>query len=96
MKRLRQRSGFTILEIIIAIMVLTVGLLAVCAGLLAIYFLRGALSAWGTTCLVRAGLRMTHEGVVNSIILIASGGNGETREGRLRTHPALRQPSSGP
>jgi hypothetical protein len=29
--------------------------------LLAIHFLRGGLSAWSTTYLVRAGLRMTHE-----------------------------------
>ncbi len=36
-------------------------LLAVCLGLLAIHFLRGGLSAWSTTHLVRAGLRMTHE-----------------------------------
>ncbi len=36
-------------------------LLAVCGGLLMIYALRGALSAWGTTHLVRAGLRMTYE-----------------------------------
>jgi ATP-binding cassette subfamily B protein len=36
-------------------------LLAVCLGLLAIHFLRGGLSAWSTTYLVRAGLRMTHE-----------------------------------
>lgn len=36
-------------------------LLVVCGGLLLIYALRGALSAWGTTYLVRAGLRMTYE-----------------------------------
>ena len=36
-------------------------LLIVCLGLLAIHFLRGGLSAWSTTYLVRAGLRMTHE-----------------------------------
>ncbi len=36
-------------------------LLVVCLGLLAIHFLRGALGAWSTTYLVRAGLRMTHE-----------------------------------
>jgi ATP-binding cassette subfamily B protein/subfamily B ATP-binding cassette protein MsbA len=34
---------------------------AVCALLLALNFLRGGLSAWSTTVLVRAGLRMTHE-----------------------------------
>jgi ATP-binding cassette subfamily B protein len=38
-----------------------VALLAVCVGLLMIHFLRGGLSAWSTTYLVRAGLRMTHE-----------------------------------
>src|SRR5439155_25816905 len=38
-----------------------VALLVVCLGLLAIHFLRGGLSAWGTTYLVRAGLRMTHD-----------------------------------
>src|SRR5437867_2239999 len=38
-----------------------VALLAVCLGLLAIHFLRGALGAWSTTYLVRAGLHMTHE-----------------------------------
>jgi len=36
-------------------------LLAVCVGLLAIHFLRGALSTWSSVMLVRAGLRMTHE-----------------------------------
>lgn len=36
-------------------------LAAVCAGLLAIHFLRGALSTWSSVLLVRAGLRMTHE-----------------------------------
>jgi ATP-binding cassette, subfamily B, bacterial len=33
----------------------------VCGLLLALNFLRGGLSAWSTTVLVRAGLRMTHE-----------------------------------
>jgi len=37
------------------------GLVIVCLGLLAIQMLRGALSAWGTMYLVRAGLRMTQE-----------------------------------
>ena len=36
-------------------------LAAVCAGLLAIHFLRGALATWSSVVLVRAGLRMTHE-----------------------------------
>ena len=36
-------------------------LLVVCLGLLVIHVLRGGLSAWGTTHLVRAGLRMTQE-----------------------------------
>ena len=36
-------------------------LAAVCGLLLALNFLRGGLSAWSTTALVRAGLRMTHE-----------------------------------
>ncbi|HVM60430.1 MAG TPA: ABC transporter ATP-binding protein [Verrucomicrobiae bacterium] len=36
-------------------------LLVVCLALLIINFLRGGLSAWGTTYLVRAGLRMTQE-----------------------------------
>ncbi len=36
-------------------------LVVVCLGLLAIHVLRGGLSAWGTTHLVRAGLRMTQE-----------------------------------
>jgi hypothetical protein len=36
------------------------------------------------------------EGVVNLIRLISSGGNSRTRVDRLRTHPALRQPSSCP
>lgn len=35
-------------------------LAAVCAGLLALHFVRGGLSAWSTTWLVQAGLRMTH------------------------------------
>ena len=35
-------------------------LLAVCGVLMAVYFLRHALSAWGTMLLVRAGLEMTH------------------------------------
>ncbi|MGD0650466.1 MAG: ABC transporter ATP-binding protein [Verrucomicrobiia bacterium] len=38
-----------------------VALAAVCGLLLALNFLRGGLSAWTTTLLVRAGLRMTHE-----------------------------------
>jgi ABC-type multidrug transport system fused ATPase/permease subunit len=36
-------------------------LVVVCLALLAIHVLRGGLSAWGTTHLVRAGLRMTQE-----------------------------------
>src|SRR5713101_5654054 len=36
-------------------------LLVVCLALLVIHVLRGGLSAWGTTYLVRAGLRMTQE-----------------------------------
>ncbi len=36
-------------------------LLVVCLALLVIYLVRGGLSAWGTTYLVRAGLRMTQE-----------------------------------
>jgi ABC-type multidrug transport system fused ATPase/permease subunit len=36
-------------------------LLVVCLALLVIYVVRGGLSAWGTTYLVRAGLRMTRE-----------------------------------
>jgi len=36
-------------------------LIVVCLALLVIYVLRGGLSAWGTTYLVRAGLRMTQE-----------------------------------
>jgi len=36
-------------------------LVVVCLGLLAIHVVRGGLSAWGTTHLVRAGLRMTQE-----------------------------------
>ena len=36
-------------------------LLVVCLALLIIHVLRGGLSAWGTTYLVRAGLRMTQE-----------------------------------
>jgi ATP-binding cassette subfamily B protein/subfamily B ATP-binding cassette protein MsbA len=36
-------------------------LLAVCAALLALHFLRGGLSTWSSVVLVRAGLRMTHE-----------------------------------
>ena len=36
-------------------------LAAVCGLLLVLNFLRGGLSAWNTTVLVRAGLRMTHE-----------------------------------
>jgi ATP-binding cassette, subfamily B, bacterial len=36
-------------------------LVVVCLGLLVIHVLRGGLSAWGTTYLVRAGLRMTQE-----------------------------------
>jgi ATP-binding cassette subfamily B protein/subfamily B ATP-binding cassette protein MsbA len=36
-------------------------LLLVCVALLVIHVLRGGLSAWGTTYLVRAGLRMTQE-----------------------------------
>ena len=36
-------------------------LVVVCLALLLIYFVRGGLSAWGTTYLVRAGLRMTQE-----------------------------------
>ncbi len=35
-------------------------LLAVCSALLALNFLRGGLSAWSTSWLVRAGLEMTH------------------------------------
>jgi ATP-binding cassette, subfamily B, bacterial len=36
-------------------------LIIVCLGLLLIHLVRGGLSAWGTTYLVRAGLRMTQE-----------------------------------
>ncbi|HUJ10464.1 MAG TPA: ABC transporter ATP-binding protein [Verrucomicrobiae bacterium] len=36
-------------------------LIVVCLALLLIYFTRGGFSAWGTTYLVRAGLRMTQE-----------------------------------
>ena len=36
-------------------------LIVVCLGLLLIHVLRGGLSAWGTTYLVRAGVRMTQE-----------------------------------
>ncbi|MGO9528258.1 MAG: ABC transporter transmembrane domain-containing protein, partial [Verrucomicrobiia bacterium] len=36
-------------------------LLVVCLALLAIHLVRGGLGAWGTTYLVRAGLRMTQE-----------------------------------
>jgi ATP-binding cassette subfamily B protein/subfamily B ATP-binding cassette protein MsbA len=39
----------------------TAALVVVCVALLAIHVLRGGLSAWGTTYLVRAGLRMTQE-----------------------------------
>jgi len=39
----------------------SLALAAVCGLLLALNFLRGGLSAWSTTALVRAGLRMTHE-----------------------------------
>lgn len=39
----------------------SLALLAICGVLVAVYFLRYALNAWGTMLLVHAGLRMTHD-----------------------------------
>lgn len=68
MKRLRQKSGFTIIEIIIAIMVLTVGLLALVttAALVTRMIARGQRSAVASMYAAQRAERMRPAACINA------------------------------